>query len=54
MEWKILVGQVCLTIIGVASIALGYDGGIIYTVIGALGASIGIPAVLEAKSSKEG
>lgn len=53
MEWKIVCGQICLTVLGVTSIAMGYDGGIIYTLIGALSASIGIPAVLAAtKQSK--
>lgn len=48
MEWKIIVGQICLTAFGIAALFCNYDGGLVYTLIGALSASIGIPAVLEA------
>jgi len=48
MEWKVIVGQVCLTAIAVSCIWCKENHGILYAVIGALATSIGYPAVVAA------
>lgn len=52
MEWKIIVGQICLTAIAITCVICEVNHGLIYMMGGALATSIGIPAVLAAKEKK--
>lgn len=52
MEWKILFGQGCMTIIALACIFAGIDHYLIYTVVGALAGSMGLPYVLGKKEAE--
>lgn len=45
MEWKVIVGQLCVTSIAITLIAKGVNTGLLYLSIGGLLASIGYPYV---------
>ena len=53
MEWKIIVGQICLTAITISCILTEVNHGLIYAAMGALATSIGIPYIIAAKEISE-
>lgn len=45
MEWKVIVGQICCSVLGIVAMVLEVDHSVVSLVVGGLLASIGYPAV---------
>ena len=43
LELKVIVGQLCLTVVVISAMAMGYDSELLFLIAGALATSIGYP-----------
>ena len=43
MKWKVIVGQICLTAVGIVCLIEGIDHDVLFLILGALATSIGYP-----------
>lgn len=52
IDWKILVGQICVTALAISCVVCEQNHGILYLALGGLLTSIGYPVVAEVYSKK--